>query len=475
MRATLAAAAATPWPLIALLGHAGVLPALRLRAGGRARARLPVSGRAGALDGVPPARVRPRAAGRVPLRAGLRPRGLAGGGPPPGSCCRGFRGRSRAGPAAPVARSAAPCRVRARTSTPAASTGRVKPAAASARSSVAGAKNFRWFGVNPFQSSPFAFSRREFALTVMIRMTPPGASRPRSIRRSSSGIGRWAITDQSVTTSKPPAAISGTSRGRAEVRARAAGPLAGPLDRPLRQVDAPGLEAALVGELHEQPRPAAVVEQPPAASVGEQIAEGVHGDGVALLARAGVAAGEEAVVATLVQLAQPLRPDARMPVQEAARRAADHVVAPAPVAPLGRQQRLHLLLAAQRAADHLLDVAQPDPLRVLGAGQHRGARDPQPPARLVHRGCERQRVRAPAPAASSNRATRRRAARASRIRSRYDTSSCVATRAAADVSCRSRAGPSSRARGTRTRAPRSAGATATAGPPPAPAPPPRRR
>ena len=184
--------------------------------------------------------------------------------------------------------------------------------------------------------------------------------------------------------------------GRAEVRARAAGPLVGPLDRALRQVDAPGLEAALVGELHEQPRPAAEVEQPPAASVGEQIAEGVHGDGVALLARAGVAAGEETVVATLVQLAQPLRPDARMPVQEAARRAAHHVVAPAPVPPFGRQQRLHLLLAAQRAADHLLDVAQADPLRVLGAGQHRGARDPQPPARLVHGGCERQRIRAPA-------------------------------------------------------------------------------
>ena len=110
-------------------------------------------------------------------------------------------------------------------------TGRAKPAAASARPSVAGAKNFRWFGVNPFQSAPFAFSRSEFALTVMIRMTPPGASRPRSIRRSSSGIGRCAITDQSVTTSKPPAAISGTSAGAPKYARAPPGRVRGPLDR----------------------------------------------------------------------------------------------------------------------------------------------------------------------------------------------------------------------------------------------------
>jgi hypothetical protein len=147
-----------------------------------------------------------------------------------------------------------------------------------------------------------------------------------------------------------------------------------------------------VGELEEDAGAAAVVEQPAAAAIREQRAEAVHDHLVPAPALARVAAGEEAVVATLVELAEPLGPDPRMAVQEPAIRAAHHVVAPAPVAPLRREQRLHPLLPAERAADDLLDVAQADALCVLGAGHRRRAGEPELPAGLVHRGGGRHRV-----------------------------------------------------------------------------------
>ena len=67
--------------------------------------------------------------------------------------------------------------------------------------------------MKPPHLSPSAFSISEFALTVRIISAPSSPSSPRSIVRSSTGVARWASTDHSVTTSKPPAAISGTSPG----------------------------------------------------------------------------------------------------------------------------------------------------------------------------------------------------------------------------------------------------------------------
>ena len=67
--------------------------------------------------------------------------------------------------------------------------------------------------MKPPQSGPSAFSSSEFALTVRISSAPSSPSRPRSIVRSSTGVARWASTDHIVTTSNPPAAISGTSAG----------------------------------------------------------------------------------------------------------------------------------------------------------------------------------------------------------------------------------------------------------------------
>ena len=78
---------------------------------------------------------------------------------------------------------------------------------------MVGEKNFRWFGVKPFQRSRCVFSWSEFAFTVRMSSTPSGASSPRISARSSTGVARCASTDHIVTTSKPPAATSGTPCG----------------------------------------------------------------------------------------------------------------------------------------------------------------------------------------------------------------------------------------------------------------------
>jgi hypothetical protein len=171
----------------------------------------------------------------------------------------------------------------------------------------------------------------------------------------------------------------------AEVRVLAARSRARVLDRLRREVDPVAVEAALVGQLEEEARAAAEVEQPASRAVGEQLAERVHHHPVAALALAPVPAGQELVVLAGVQLAEPLRPDPRVAVEEAARGAAHDVVAPPPVLPLGREQRLHGVVAAERAGDHLLDVAHPDALGVLGGGHLRRAEEPPAPAGLVER------------------------------------------------------------------------------------------
>ena len=148
------------------------------------------------------------------------------------------------------------------------------------------------------------------------------------------------------------------------------------------------VEAALVRGLHERAVPAPEVEQPPPAAVVEQRREGVEHQLVAAAARLGVVAGEELVVALGVEVAEPVRADPRMAVQEPAARAADDVVVAPP--PARVEQRLHARLAAQRAADDLLDALvaalQPRHRRgVLLAGHHRRAPDPPRPAQLVER------------------------------------------------------------------------------------------
>ena len=87
------------------------------------------------------------------------------------------------------------------------------PARRSSRRSVSGAKNARWFTVNPPQVARSCLSLSEPALTVSRSKTPSGASRLRSIVRSSTGRARCARTDHIVMTSNPPAASSGTSIG----------------------------------------------------------------------------------------------------------------------------------------------------------------------------------------------------------------------------------------------------------------------
>ena len=110
------------------------------------------------------------------------------------------------------------------------------------------------------------------------------------------------------------------------------------------EVDAIGVKSAPVRNVEEQPVAAPEVEQAPAPPVSEQPAEGHHRHPVAADPLTPVLAGEElGVLARRVQVAEPLRADARMPEQQAALGAADDVVIPARrlvLAIVGVQQRL---------------------------------------------------------------------------------------------------------------------------------------
>ena len=72
MRATLAAAAGTSYPLVALLGHADYYPRFGFESADALGMTCPYPVRAGVLDGVPAAGVRPVGARRVPLRRRVR-------------------------------------------------------------------------------------------------------------------------------------------------------------------------------------------------------------------------------------------------------------------------------------------------------------------------------------------------------------------------------------------------------------------
>jgi len=138
----------------------------------------------------------------------------------------------------------------------------------------------------------------------------------------------------------------------------AARALPGHRDRVLREVDAVGLEAALLRQVEEAPGAAAEVQQTPPATVVEQRREGVEDELVAPSALGAVVPGEEVRVVLLVQPAEALGPDPRVAVEQAAARAADHVVAAlAPLWSMGDEQRLDAPHAAQVAADRVLDLA----------------------------------------------------------------------------------------------------------------------
>ena len=259
----------------------------------------------------------------------------------------------------------------------------------------------------------------------------------------------------------------------------------------------------------------------------------VHHHPVAALALAPVPAGEELVVLARVELAEPLRADAGVAVEEAAGGAAHDVVAPAPVAALGREQRLHrgrrrtassrspprcrarrraprarapLITGARRSrqrqrASCTAAAAGIAKGRSLRGGSARAARCPmrwvssiatasQTPPASVPRHQERQRPpqRARGPGSlryGSGRAQPRQPAepppapaQRERVRAGRPAAVGAAQRPAAAapaVSCRSRACPSSRARGIPRPAPRSGCATARGARPRAPAPRRRRR
>ena len=170
--------------------------------------------------------------------------------------------------------------------------------------------------------------------------------------------------------------------GRAEMRVAAAGASVRRLDRIRRQVDAVRVEAALVGELEEESGAAAVVEQPPLAARREQRREAVHDPAVAVLAAARVVTGQEpGVVAAAVEVAEPLGPDARIAVQEAAAGAAHDAVAPAS-RPARREERLQLTPAAEPATEQLLARLDRDGRAVLLDAQRRPAPEPRAPPQL---------------------------------------------------------------------------------------------
>ena len=270
-------------------------------------------------------------------------------------------------------------------------TAAAKPASRSSRRSGSGENITRWLGVKPPQASSSRLSLSEPALTVSSSRTPSGASSERSIRTSSSGRGRCARTDHIVITSNPPAAISGISAGDPWCTFAPLG---------LRRAASTASSARSTPK-HAKPRSWAMsrnspLPQPKSSSrrpapSANSCPERRHRRLVAADPLARVLAGEELRVAPgAVEVAEPLGPDAGMPVEQAAGRAADHVVVPARhLAPVvvGVQQRLHAPVTAQHAADGDLDLRAPargigDPRRVLLRRQLGRPADPRRPAEL---------------------------------------------------------------------------------------------
>ena len=201
------------------------------------------------------------------------------------------------------------------------------------------------------------------ALTVETTSTPPGAMQPPQHREVVDRARRCASTDQSVTTSNPPAATSATSCGD-PCHARSPRRCAS-LTASGAEIDATRVEAALAGDFEEQPDPTSVVEQPAPRPVGEQPAERIEREPVVVLTLLRVGAGEEPrVAAAAVQVADPFRADARVPVQHSAGRAAHDAVAPPAWLP-GTEERLNPALSAQRARHQLLRLGDLDLRGVL--------------------------------------------------------------------------------------------------------------
>ena len=173
--------------------------------------------------------------------------------------------------------------------------------------------------MKPPHASSWRLSLSEFALTVSTSRTPSGASSERSIVRSSSGRGRWARTDHIVMTSKPPAAISGIVRGRAVVGVRAAGLAARRLDRIRREVDAVGSRTRARGRHRGTGR----CRSRSRAAVGRRRREQPRRTAPSSPRSGGSASsctcprGTSAYLPGAVEVAEPLGPDAGVPVRAA--------------------------------------------------------------------------------------------------------------------------------------------------------------
>nr|BFE80940.1 hypothetical protein GCM10020093_035410 [Planobispora longispora] len=236
--------------------------------------------------------------------------------------------------------------------------------------------------VNPFHLLPYAFSCRDAALTVRISSTPgreQAAELPEVLERPGQ-VGQDRPEGDHVE------AALGDLRdlvGNAEVGLTPGEPPVGLGHRVRRQVDAERVEPALLGQLQEEPGPAPEVQQPPpplpVVAVVEHGAEGVHGQPVAALAAGGVVPGEEAAVVVGVEVAQTLGPDVGVAVEEAARRAAHHPVAPLPLAVGGREERLLARVTAHMAGDELLDLPEIRLFPVIVQCDHRSAAEPHLP------------------------------------------------------------------------------------------------